>query len=97
MSPKERQTAVYIVGKYGENAYDLSCIYEIHDTLLIPYADMDQLRVCVVISEENLETIFYPIGEPDWAEVKQEKTGSSELVELNNEDINRNLHDFQRE
>ena len=29
-------------------------------------------------------------------EVKQAKTGRSELVELNDEDINRNLHDFQR-
>ena len=53
VSPKERQTAVDIVGKYGVNTYDLSCIDEIHDTLLIPYTDMDQLHVCVVIAQEH--------------------------------------------
>ena len=96
MSPKERQTAVDIVGKYGENAYDLDCINDIRDTLLIPYADICQLRVCVVIVEEHLETIYYPVGEPDWAEVKQAKTGRSELVKLNDEDININLYGFQK-
>ena len=55
---------------------------------------MDQLHVCVVVSEGNLETINHPAGEPDWAEVKQANTGRSELVELKNEEINRNLHDF---
>ena len=63
---------------------------------MVPYADMDQIRVCVVIAEEHSETIQYPVEEPYWAEVIQAKTGRSELVELNDEDINRNLHDFQR-
>ena len=53
VSPKYIQTAVDIVGKYGGDAYELVCIDEIHDTLLIPYADMDQLRVCVVVAEEH--------------------------------------------
>ena len=53
MSPKERQTAVDIVSKYGEKSDNLACIDEIHDALLIPYGDMDQLRVCVVIAEEH--------------------------------------------
>ena len=82
--------------KTNKNAYDLVCIDEIHDNLLIPYADMDQKHVCVVIAEEHSETIHYPVGEPDWADVKQANTGRSELVELNDEEINRNLHDFQR-
>ena len=77
MSWKEIQAYVNIVRKYGENAYALACIDDIHETLLITYADMDQLRVCVVIAEENLETIKYPVGEPDWEEVKQSKTGRS--------------------
>ena len=51
-----------IVRKYGENAHALVCIDEIHDTLLNPYADMDQLHVCVVVVEEHLETIHYPAG-----------------------------------
>ena len=33
VSPKERQTYVYIVGKYGGNVYDFACIDEIHDTI----------------------------------------------------------------
>ena len=52
---------------------------------MITYADIYQLRVFMVIVEEYLETIHYPVGEPDWAEVKQAKTGRSELVELNYE------------
>ena len=60
------------------NIYDLACIDEIHDTLLIPYTDMDHLRVCVVIAEEHSETIHYPVGEPYWKEVKQAKIGRSE-------------------
>ena len=79
-----------------ENVYDLVWIGEIHDTLLIPYADMDQLRVCVVIAEEYLETINYPVIEPDWEEFEQAKTGRSELFELNNKEINRNFLDFQK-
>ena len=57
---------------------------------------MDQICVCVVISEEHPETIHYRVGEPDWAEVKQSNTGRSELFKLNDEEINMNLHDFQR-
>ena len=57
---------------------------------------MDQLQVCVIISEEHLEIIKYPVGEPYWSEVKQAKTGRSELVKLNDKEINRNLRDFQR-
>ena len=34
-------------------AYDLACIDEIHDTLLITYADMNQIRVCVVIEQKH--------------------------------------------
>ena len=64
MPPKERQTDLYIVRKYGKNAYDLACIDEINETIFIPYADMDQLRVCVVIVEEHPETVKYPVGEP---------------------------------
>ena len=63
---------------------------------MITYADIYQLRVFMVIVEEYLETIHYPVGEPDWAEVKQAKTGRSELVKLNDEDININLHGFQK-
>ena len=48
---KREKTALDIVGKYGENSYDLACIDEIHDTFLIPYADMVQLRVFVFIAE----------------------------------------------
>ena len=70
--------------KTNKNAYDLVCIDEIHDNLLIPYADMDQKHVCVVIAEEHSETIHYPVGELDWTEVQQAKTVISELVELNN-------------
>ena len=55
---------------------------------------MDQLRVCVVISEEHSKKIHYPVVKPDWEEVKQAKTGRIELVELKDEEINRNLHDF---
>ena len=51
MSPKEIQTAVDIVSKYGEKAYELARIDEIYYTLLIPYADMDYISVCVVIAE----------------------------------------------
>ena len=57
---------------------------------------MDQLRVCVVIAKEHPETIHYPLGEPYWSEVKQAKTVRSELVDLNNEEININLHGFKR-
>ena len=57
MSPKERKTSVDIVGKYGENEYDIDSIDEINDTLLIPYAAMDQLRVCVAIAEEHSEAM----------------------------------------
>ena len=57
---------------------------------------MDQLQVCVIISEEHLEIIKYPVGEPYWSEVKQAKTVRSELVDLNDEEININLHGFKR-
>ena len=39
--------------------------------------------------------MHYTVVEPDWEEVKQANTGRSELVELNNEEINRNIHYFQ--
>ena len=54
VSPKEIQTDVDIVRKYGVNACDLDFIDEINDTHFIPYADMDQLREYVVSSEEHL-------------------------------------------
>ena len=41
---------------------------------------MDQISVFVLIAEKHSETIHYPVLEPDWAEVKQENTGRSELV-----------------
>ena len=55
VSPKEIQTDVDIVRKYGVNACDLDFIDEIHDTHFIPYSDMDQLRVCVVIAKKHLK------------------------------------------
>ena len=66
--------------------------------LYIPYADMDNLRVCVYIAEEHPETINYPVGEPNWNEVKKAKMGESYTVEVvkNKDDVNLNLNAFQR-
>ena len=44
--------------------------------------------------KETFENVHYPVGEPDWAKVKQANTGRGELFELSNKEIKINLHDF---
>ena len=95
MHPRERKLAVDIVTKYGENSFDLACVDEIHETLKIPFSDMDNLRVCVYIGKEHPETLDYDVGQPNWEAINREK-----VWDLDDDDpkldINRDLSYFQR-
>ena len=98
VNSENRQNTLDISRKYGDRSFSLECTDEMHRTLHIPYADMDNLRVCVYIAEEHPETINYPVGEPNWNEVKKVKMGESYTAEVvkNKDDVNLNLNAFQR-
>ena len=98
MKPTERQQAVDIVTKYGENSYDMACTDELHDQLKISYANISDLRVSVIIALEHPETVDYDQEEPDWDEVKRAKNERSGIHEGNSDNVNINsgLNSFQR-
>ena len=73
MTPTGRKQIVNIVAKYGDNSFGLECLDELHESMNIPYTDMDNLRVCVYISNEHLETLDYKVSEPDWDALKRMK------------------------
>ena len=64
----------------------------------LPCTDMDDLRVYIYTSNENIEILDYKVGEPDWGALKRMKLWQScDVVEAEKDvNVNNNLSVFQR-
>jgi type II secretory pathway component PulJ len=53
MAPTDKQTAVDIVKRHGQNAWDINCIHELVTTLKVPMSELVALQTCIFLAIEN--------------------------------------------
>ena len=61
MEPGERQRVASIV---KHNDWDVQCLQRLHSECGLPYADMQKVRVCCNVAEDNRESLQYPSNMP---------------------------------
>ena len=93
MVPSDKQAAVDIVKRYGENAWDLNCISELTKSLKVPLSELVALQSCIFLAIENPSHINRGLEEQAVAPVINQEVAD---VEANRKTALDGLSLFQR-
>ena len=62
MQPSDRKVVMTIVGSHGFH-YTAACLRMLHLECRLAYAQMDDIRVCVIVTPEHHETVEFNVPE----------------------------------
>lgn len=98
MTPSEKAKVTEVVAKH-EDSYCVGCLRELHTTCSIPYAQMNDVRVCIVVAREFPDTLKFgapgKIAPEEMHTSEESAPEESAREEVEVEDIKTGLDTFQ--